>query len=119
MFPTPVLVQGVWWSAYYKDDTHGYITSIENLYFKFKNSDDWTVIDTSVILKRTEEGGKLNMSLIYLPVPILAKEMRYSSLSYTGNPVGSNPLPHYNDGHYIMFEAEVFGCNNYIMSEGK
>ena len=59
------------------------------------------------------------MSIIFLPVPILAIEMRYIYLTYTGSPVGSNPLPNYNDGHYIMFEAEVFGCNNYVMDEGK
>jgi hypothetical protein len=119
VFPKPVLVQAVWWSAYYKDDTHGYITSIGKLYFKYHSSDGWTIIDTSSILTRTEEGGKSNMPLIYLPVPILAIEMRYIFLTYTGNPVGSNPLPNYDDGHFIMFEAEVFGCDNYIMNEGK
>ena len=59
------------------------------------------------------------MSLIYFPIPILATEMRLTHLTYTGNPVGSNPFAKYDDGHNIKFETELFGCDNYDINEGE
>ena len=116
--PKRTLIQGIWWSAYYKTDWNGYITNINKVYFKDASNN--TVSFTSgSFLNRVEEGGKLNMTFIFFPVPILTHQLRLGDLTYTVNPRGDNPLPNYDDGHYILYEMELFGCDNYVIDESK
>ncbi len=112
------LIQGIWWSAYYKTNTNGYITDINKVYFKDAFNKDVT-INSGSFLNRAEEGGKSNMNFIYFPVPILTKQLKLLDLTYTVNPKDGNPLPNYDDGHYILFEMELFGCDNYVIDESK
>ena len=110
-------MQGIWWSTYYKNDWNGFITNINKVTFKDVNDAD-VQITTGSLLNKVEEGGKGNLTFFYFPVPLLTTRITLQDLTYTVNVRGKNALPNYNDGHYILFEVEVVGCDNYVVDEG-
>ncbi len=115
--PKLTLVQGIWWSTYYKNDWNGFITNINKVTFKDVNNAD-VQITTGSLLNKNEEGGKENLTFFFFPVPLLTSRITLQELTYTVNPRGSNPLPNFDEGHYILFEVELVGCDNYVLNEG-
>jgi hypothetical protein len=58
------------------------------------------------------------MKIQMLPQPIVTNRLYLSDITYTADPVKDQTLPHWNDGHTLRFEIELFGCDNYQIDAG-
>ena len=116
-FPKTFLILGLWWSTFTATDTNGYISNIAQVNIKDFYNNSVRVVYGS-FLTFSQDPGNTNLDFKSLPVPLLTSELLLLYLTYTAQPRGGNPLPNFDDGHTILFQLELFGCDNYDLNAG-
>jgi hypothetical protein len=62
--------------------------------------------------------GRDNVNVTYFSQVIITSQLSLGDITYTANGAASRAYPLYNDGHYVSFEIELFGCDSYVIDAG-
>jgi hypothetical protein len=66
-----------------------------------------------------ENQGNTNLQVIYFPRPILTSQLNFSDISYIASPNPGERVANWNDGHNVLLEMELFGCDQYDLTKGE
>ena len=115
------VINAIWWPTSAKDSDHGVIVQFGTIAFKVPNF----ISSTSAfkwfwpLSYRAENQGTTNLQLAFLNPPMIASELTFSDIVYTASPGSGQTNPQWNDGHYVMAQLELFGCDNYDVTQSK
>ena len=62
--------------------------------------------------------GNTNLQIIFFPKPILTTELTFNDFVYTASPQAYKTSAQYDDGHNVLLQMELFGCDNYDLTFG-
>jgi hypothetical protein len=67
---------------------------------------------------KTYNPGRENLNVTYFSQAIITSKLILGNITYTANGNGST-YPQYDNGHYVSFEIELFGCDSFVIDSGK
>ena len=119
--PSVSLINAIWWSTSNKDSTNGVIVQFGKVDFNgppvMGNNNGYTYNNLPSNYQ-AEDQGNSNLQVTYLKNPILTSQLTFSHIDYTASPQSGQSIPHFNDGHNVLLQMELFGCNNYDITQG-
>ena len=68
---------------------------------------------------QAENQGNTNLQVTFFPRPILTSQLTFSDIWYIASPNPGQTSAHWNDGHNVLLEMELFGCDQYDLTKGK
>ena len=66
-----------------------------------------------------QDNGRNDWTITYLPQPVYTDKIMFSGITWRGGAVKGQSHPKWNRGHYLRFQMEMFGCQDYTVDKCK